>query len=717
VLHPVFTPSTPESIANFPPMMPFTNTGLVLDRHNEDKLVTYALSRMGNIVTLNGGTLASGGVSYGYGGLQPGTGEAWLDKRQRATEMFQNNYAWRALQPDSIFTKSNKSMNTVRRIIKASAAQLADRLFGTEPFFQMVPQNDWGDAALAQNAQKFVSFKMQHAGVKAVARAGITGALVRGESVFKRGYRQSPLKWMSVDVCAHLDGVMLLDRDGQPVLKTDATVPHPGIPNCKMLARDTSVLLPVETQWISVRRPQSRVESFVDLDLLWFEDFLCDTTEQDIHGADFVGHMATLPYSYLYQMLQTGADPLRAKELLDMAKSSSALYAASNADRPNVHRGEQVPVAESMPKLSIAEFHMDIDADGDGHDEKVIMLVDVAHRRPIFYDYLQAAMPDHRRPFDVCRVFPVEHRWHGEGMYEGHRGFHDFIEILFNRLNLDGTTSGRIDFSNPQATREGRAGIPLKYGRGEPYTLEEGFTADDALTSKSVPSVGETQMNLFQICLQAIQLESGNITAGDGDLSGMPTTELATGIRSLEKQSAGILKDMLVSLIGNAPEQTLSKSGGMEAVMAGFAAWTIHYMEDEEVLLLEGPDGQQVLTLKRQDLINLQYRFKLLLSLEDDAQLVDKATKAKAVVAEYLQVRATTDAEGVKAFRNVAKQILRGFGFQDVDSMLPLPAAPAQPGMNPAAPPTDDTSSNTTPVGTASDAAAPGDGSAPAGQS
>lgn len=666
VQHPDFRLSTPESIRQYPPLMPMP-TGLRLDAHNEALLVNYALDRLEN-----------SRVSYGV----RTNASAWISKRRIATNQFQNDFSHRASIPDSIWQKSNRSLHTVGRIIRLSTARLCDDLLGTsDPFFSLAPdlpefprvldlqqaqeleERLRAFADMVKGVERWANYKAKECGARDVLRMAILGALIRGEAIIKRRWSKQRNVWWTFDlVAATAEGQVILDSDGRRLTRHEEYEAHPSIPGAMVLTRDPRIVLPANVQWVDAGEEGQRHEEErgkLDLSLVWFEDFHCSTTERDIKTAEFVAQTVDMPLYQLQALLSTASNQQMAKWIISEVRAYDATTSEA-AKQPDMVRGEEDDTQQNIPHASCAECYLTVDANGDGEAEEVMMIVERQTRRPIFYDFLNNVMMDRERPYDPVRILPVENRWYGTGLYEKHAPLDEFIDLCFNRVNVRASTAGRADFANPQATLEGQAGEPIVFGRGKAYTLADGYTAEQAFGYVVAPPLEETNMKLMELGMQVIGLESGNLSAGEGAIASMPASDLATGIKSLERAGDSIATDNAVQL-----------KPGLEAVVAGMVRYCIAYMDPVEVMYYMEHDAPKLLVLQREDVAVLlrKIRVSLLMNKSRTEAMLKINQQALAAAIQYSQLPPHQQS----TLRPIFVQTLKSLDVVEIDVILPKP--------------------------------------------
>lgn len=599
--------------------------------------------------------------------------DSWHGLRKKAMAQFEGDLSWRVSIPDSIYRLSNKSLGTVRRVIRTGVAKAVADLFGSDPFFGVMPEGPEDDVKLCSDVERWGHYKAEETKVRMAGRAAVQGALVRGESVVMRTLVVNEQRWMApVEIAATADGLPIGDSRRKPIRRCADMQPHPSLDGYLVLTEDPATSIPADMIWITANLPETLEQRSVDISPVWWEDFYCDLTEADVHKADYNCIRKDVSYNTLAQMLRGAKNPQYARMILDDIRAQQNNKVA-RIGQPSPHRGEDHPHYETTPSANLSWHYMTLDADADGFAEEIFCIIETHSQKVVFYDYLQNVFCDNRRPYDVVRTSPVEGRWFGTGMYEANKSLNDFVELLFNRINLRCSTSGRINFSNPNACKETQAGEQLSFGNStKTYTLNDSFTKDDAFSYVVAPALDENATNLLNMCLQAIQLELGQIDAGEGALSGMPSTELATGIKSLERQAAAILKDMLFCL-----------KDGVNDMMRGWLGYIIAYMNEEEAVQVMQADSWNLIKLKRSDVQKLRYKLKMLLTPTRGAEMLQQSQQAINTGLGFHKL-VVENPSAASAMRPLFVASLKALEIADADVICP-PVQPLEQISNPRA--------------------------------
>jgi len=318
--------------------------------------------------------------------------------------------------------------------------------------------------------------------------------------------------------------------------------------------------------------------------------------------------------------------------LRKLSHGSGETNTAQNSDSVDASTNSGDRSTNTQPIIEIAEFHLRYDVDGDGILEDVMLIMDRKTRTPIFYDYEANITPDGLRPFSCVRVAEVPGRWYGMGAMEQFESSQQIIDLLINRFNFSQSKSARVDFWNPSCTVEGRSNPNLELNSGKTYTLAPGKTAADALSSVRLDeNKGDNLMELAEFFMQLMMNESGVANANDGNVSGMDSTKLATGIRNVEKSGQEVFSLHLGHMEPGIAE-SLTKM--VKLVFANLDQMEVYrYFEDGEE---GGEGGSSVMReINPGDIANIEIDTRILLTRFRGEQILESYTRGWEIVEKF----------------------------------------------------------------------------------
>lgn len=671
------------------PRVPF-ETGLVITEDQEARMIAHAISRRTQLIDELGRDSSNEGTDSD-GAAAVHQGDSFMHKREVFDLVYANKMDWRKTALGGIFAESNLTAPVSRRIVRQMSARAIDYFFSTDPWFAATPEGV-DDADRADKLDRYSRFKLERSMTKEELSKAIELAFVRGEAVVKTThvskesiYRQ----WATVLVDE--DGKFILDANGDYIFEGDAwispmvddgmggMIPDEGA--TRILKKDGVTEEP-ETP-IYVRDLVTRkITHFrgAKPGVVYYKDFLCPLTAESLQWADIVCHDYEAPLMSVADYFQRKDlfynkpdDTLEAmRDSVEIVKEMGAGSSRPKSERnqPREEMGENTTdTGEQDPTALFAECWMRYDADGDGIQEEIFMLLDVANEKAVFYDYTANVTWDGERPFEVVRINPVDGRWYGLGAMEMFQSSQEFIDLQLNRINFAQSGSGRVTFWNPSATIEGQNNPHLKLNNGSTYTLAPNMKAEDALQYVTLPEVKAGDLKfLLEFKMQLMQLESGVVHAGDQQFAGMESAKLATGIRNIEKSGQEMFGIFLSQL-----------EPGLQLVLDDVLGITVANLDKKEVFeYLEG-DTRALDEITPEEVKNLKLNVRLLLTRYRGEQQLQSNMQAAALVKEFYTLLPEVQQRVAPFYR----QMLKALQVKDADTVImPLPlVAPGAGGV------------------------------------
>lgn len=518
-----------------------------ISRERESNMVRHALDLMNT-------------TRKDMGWTAPGIYErdSWLWKRHIAMRQYEDDFRHRLLDPRvKLWQASNRSFNMVSMFIDQDKARLTKDL-EADRFFALTQEGEEDAHPALRPAERYLQkrAKKQCLADK-LTEDGILGALIRGEAVYKAIPARRTC-WSKRKARLVLDerGQAAKDSRGNVITEFDQWVPNPLNPRERFLARDRSVKLTLANPTVELPlSPDAHevpvVEAYPagsDISFPFWADLIIPLTACDLDAALIRGHVFEMRVDELYDtlpnhLLNSDAAQRYYKEAWDSQGGDRP-----DSAQPSLRRGEledgsnEAVLMEGVPGLNTyAELYFRYDADGDQRREDLMLLVDVAKAWPIAYGRAQDVLQDQNRthPFDrfPLRVFPVPHRWYGRGYYQKDHDLAESVDADLNRLEIEKAKSGNVIIENPQATEEGRAGLPIIPRSPKTYKLAGGTGADASDVVKVITiqpqtreieqSMEKTQSTLFA--------RRGSVTPGETEGAGLQGANTATGLQILRE--------------------------------------------------------------------------------------------------------------------------------------------------------------------------------------
>ena len=311
--------------------------------------------------------------------------------------------------------------------------------------------------------------------------------------------------------------------------------------------------------------------------------------------------------------------------LKNMIADSSFSKAAEG--QPRVDFGEQTTEGSpNNPKSQIAECWLTYDADGDGVQEEIMLVLDRRNRAPVFYEYAANVTLRGERPFTVIRPIHIDGRWYGMGAMEYFEPEQDFVDLLINRQNFRDSAAGRVTFWAPHATLEGQNDPALKVNHGKTYTLREGFKAEDALSYVQLPENTQDLEKMIQLFMQLMQIKSGVVNGADQQISGLPMANTATGINEVQESGQELFTMFLLRFYPD-----------LHNTLASIIDLIFTHMDGHQVFVYFNGNDQEIVSLSPDDVREIALHVRLSITQQRDRQMLQSGNIADGIVGSFYQ--------------------------------------------------------------------------------
>lgn len=613
--------------------MPLKQTSLVLEQEAEAKLVQRALDRIQDL-------RAEMGIDAG-GGVQA---NSWAWERQKNRLQSENEFSWREAE-GGIFQYSNFSLNIAKRYMRLMAAKTNDDLIGTEPFFAAMP-TEHGDPALSKDVEWFIQEKVACSNLKASVGEGQAVALSENEVVIKPSWITNSTHFRGpATVMVGANGQPFLTPKGDYVYPKDDVIPDPNVaevpvldangqpqvgadgqpmtqPAVFRLKKEPQVTMPRDPQFAPFPDLDQVLTAYEGLDVraLDFRDFLCPLAVNSVHEADICVHL-----------FDESPERLRATygmfEVTDNYFNTTQL---SGEKQARTEKGEQESGSRVLRYVNCADVYMRCNPfEGTEHDlgieSEIWMLLDLTNQKPIWYDFLGNHMK--KRPFEVIPgVEKVPNRWYGVGVFELLKHKQLYIDTQFNRVNFKSSKSSTIRFRNVGAVSQWKNGEELVVGDDQFYDITDSrFDARNPPAFQvNLAEIDPFAMRLMEVGLQSASTEVGIVGPDDGNLSGLDSTKLATGIKSLER-TGNVLMKYTERAHGEAIERILNQAVDI----------ILEHMDEDE--LIYRPDTDAIIALNREEIRRLERDVKLLLTRSRSTETLETSRAVIQLCREYYE--------------------------------------------------------------------------------
>ena len=681
------------------------DTPLQLTAEQETRMVEHAMQRILTLENELGRDSTSHASWYGRGEndtIKDAAG-SFMGKRQLYEMTFHNQIDWRASLIGGIFAESNLTVPLARRIAQQQIARATNYFLGTEPWFGAYPvgKSDEVDADLID---KYCKHKAYQADLKGTIMANVEGAVIRGETVTKTIYRQDWTQYRKeASVAINSEGTPYVASDNDyiyehdqwqqvavpPETEVDAAAMEQAMANGAqptmvwVLVRDQQTQLPkevlepyqlkFETQIVPRQKVRYRG---AESKSVYYKDFLAPLDASSLDEADIVIHLYDKPAievaSIYVSALESGNSTTRetASKIFDSLQelTNEDGQAKSFKTKPRPELGESsgrtesegdsaFDTGEGEPMVEIAEIYLHFDADEDGVQEDIVLMLDRKNRRPLFYDYVANRTPNGRRPFSVTRVNRVDGRWHGIGTMEVFQPLQEVVDLLVNRWNLSQSRAGNVIFWNPELTLEGEENPHLDLNGGQTYTPKGNIDPENIL--KVIPLYdikGREIYKEIEFFMQVAINMSGVSHVNDAAMLGMDTAKLATGVKNIERSGQEMFSIYLSQL-----------QDGLENVLRSFCIYTLAYLDQKEAFLYTEDNSVQRLSISPEQVEEqMDMDVRLEMTRYKNEQELAQAQQASAKVIEFYSLPPELQMRTAQLYR----QMLKAMQVAHVDEII-----------------------------------------------
>lgn len=617
-------------------IVPF-ETNLKLTREREQWLVDRAVERIKEVAR-EMGLLDNGRVRHG----------SFLGIRQENQQTYEGDLEWRKML-GGIFPISNFSLCDNNRYARLLSARERDDLLSTKPCFAAMT-TDEGDPELTKDVEMFVQGRVDQSNIIKTDREAIKVANIINEAVVKTTYvRDSTRYWGPATVLVDQTGQPIVTKLGLYVYQQDDFLPSPDTQNLGVLKKDPSFqMFPGQFQYARIPR---LLQEDVKYDNVYAEvidsrDFLCPLKVRRTEDADINVHLYEQTPEWL------------AKQYPNIDVSTSYFQrrrgAMTGQQQPRRASGEDDDQASMViDRMLIAETYIRCDADEDGVEEEIMLVLDLTNEMPVFYDYLANHMGS--RPFSVIPgVERVPNRWHAIGVFSKMRNPALYVDAQVNRINEKDSQNASITFFHEDASEAWRSGVPFAPGSRTPIKVRAGWDPHVPICGRiNLQADAQLGMELLNLRRQASDLEFAVMSGRDASASELNQSKTATGVMSIERDANVISKDTEYDIVEGLVHQ-LSITTDL----------LLENMKPAEMMFRKG--GQTLVTLNRDEIRALPRKVQLLLTKTRSAEMLATNEKAEAIAIRYYNLTPWLQFK----LRDFYIKQLKGLEIDDADDML-----------------------------------------------
>ncbi|OYW74623.1 MAG: hypothetical protein B7Z37_16870 [Verrucomicrobia bacterium 12-59-8] len=556
----------------------------------------------------------------------------------------------------SVFEVANESVNVVASLAEFAAAQAEQDIYGGEPWFAANPVGR-ADTKLADDIQHHLQWSFRDGRFVDAQCLGIDQAVTLGECFMKMMYATDVDEHEATTPCLHRDGEPVLDAQGAYVT-SDAQVRALGrrlkgrlewkeaYETRQTIIRQGVEALPVHFNDISFR------EDAPELDLRHTNVYL--SVEMSTFEAMRRFHLSKEDAIRLARCAETR---LRSDEEQQRERTADATVTCAPADEP---LGEEEAEQLLNTRVRLIEAYIRADATGTGKEARMCLVFPPQGEDWIVWaDYLANVSPGAELPVK-CEVWePVPHRLYGRGFFSKYAYLQTGTDNLWNQVSFRNEMHANpltaVHEENLQVDEDGGA---MVIGPGKTIRPKAGKRLGDCLEFAMLPDADTRSMELFQTGMQLAQLRSGITNASQGDLSAVPESNTATGIKSLISRAAVLLKK---------PIRRLRRAKGR-----GFSyAVKLHYanFDREEAFVWGEGHNKELVKITPEHVRDLDIDVVMLLTQEQNQTKLQGAQ----VMMQQLQGYSAMPETDKAGARVGVVQALKALEFANAEEMLRKP--------------------------------------------
>jgi len=236
--------------------------------------------------------------------------------------------------------------------------------------------------------------------------------------------------------------------------------------------------------------------------------------------------------------------------------------------------------------------------------------------------------PDGKYPFEAVTVNKEPHRWYGKSWFKKYERFQHLIDKLTNQiLYRNDLAANPVKFRRKEAVVQWQDDQPFEIGPDKVFDLNDGYTAQDALQTSSIPELDEQTKFLLEMVISNWRMRAGVSTASQGTFGGLPSEKTATGTTQVASAGTTIFKPQLMEI-----------KRGLEAVLRQVVEFQYAYLDADETFTYMEGDTRQLGLLSQESVRNLELDVELTLNRAKQDQNLDASRMAVEFFSQFLAV-------------------------------------------------------------------------------
>jgi hypothetical protein len=307
--------------------------------------------------------------------------------------------------------------------------------------------------------------------------------------------------------------------------------------------------------------------------------------------------------------------------------------------------------------VQLVEGWIRMDPFGDGIERSLYVVFPPMHEDwLIFADYLGNLSPKATLPINCHCWEQKSGRLYGKGFIEKYGSYQTYVDNLWNQVSFRNSMHANpITGYKPSKFRRDEDDADLKLEPGLMLELNADADLKDGLQFAELPDLDNRSMELMQTAIQIMQLRSGITSASQGDMTGLPQNNTATGIRQLMSRAAVLLKK---------PVRNIRRS--LQTEFSLHVKLIYANMDVAETFLVGEGENMELLTMSPDKIRDLDIDVAMLLTQEQNQTKFESSQAAIAAFTTWLTVPEIEKGQA----RILFLQALKALEFDQVEDII-----------------------------------------------
>jgi hypothetical protein len=584
----------------------------------------------------------------------------WRNKLEHFEKMADDDYSDRKTEVDvdrtdaarPIFERENNSLGVVSSACDAVYSKAKSDIFGTRPWLAATPQGV-DDKELSENITRHSQWKFDQSNLEEALVDAIKLAVDLGTAFVKPRWLKEPETYIATENVAwsKAKNAPVMSATGDYITnENDVPTNYPNAGN--------------DIEWREQEIEKTRiVYNNVDACCVDFKDIAFDPAATELE----------LRQTPVFVRFKMGVHDIVDAYGLTEEQEEQLLAAASllsNNDTARSHRSEDAIGSgmdldtEANPQINLIEGYMRCNPLGTGSPIRIRVVFSPDLQAIFQVDYLISKTPGGILPIFPVRCFKVARRVIGKGYRERFETDENFVDTVFNSMVVRQRESADVYFGfHPEKFKDELEGQDIINYPGKMFELAPDTPSiGDAISAFVKPDNSSRSEQLMQQMIQFLQLRTGNVSASQNQMTGIPSNDTATGSKIIANKADTLTSCQVDQMMGD-----LEKPVEF-CVHLNYA----NQDRDETFTWGEGKDAQ-LLEIKANDVQGLRINVSLSLS---QSQNLQKLEAAKTAIGIFMQYPAIPEVDKAGA-RVLFIQALRSLGFHEADQVIREPVVDA----------------------------------------